>query len=106
MDLTTILFVLSLPFVLLTVYFGTKMIFTKVKIIKVMDVLMMLEGNYINFAAKYTSPLTIKLPYWFIYFICYLFAAFLQLSKFSIGIECNDGLVIPLTSGLPPGPCL
>ena len=33
MDLTTILFIFSLPFVLLTVYFGTKMIFMKVKII-------------------------------------------------------------------------
>ena len=32
--------------------------------------------------------------------------AFLQVSKSFMGIECNEGLVIPLTSGLPPGPCL
>jgi len=32
--------------------------------------------------------------------------ALLQVSKSLIGIECKEGLVIPLTSGLPPGPCL
>ena len=51
MDLTTILFILSLPFVLLTVYFGTKMIFTKAKIIKVMGVLTMLKGDF-NFIRR------------------------------------------------------
>jgi len=32
--------------------------------------------------------------------------ALLQVSKSLIGIECKVGLVIPLTSGLPPGPYL
>jgi len=41
MDLTTVLFILSLPFVLLTVYLGQKMIFTRVITIKEMAVLMM-----------------------------------------------------------------
>jgi len=32
--------------------------------------------------------------------------AILQVSKSFIGIESNEGLVIQLTSGLSPGPCL
>ncbi len=58
MDLTTILFILSLPFVLLTVYFGTKNDFYESENYK---------GDFLSIAAKYTSPFTIKLPDWFIY---------------------------------------
>ena len=76
MDLTTILFILSLPFVLLTVYFGTKNDFYESENIKVMAVLTMLKGNIIFIAAKNTSPFTIKLPNWFIYLISNLFACF------------------------------
>ena len=35
-----------------------------------------------------------------------IFDYLLHESKSFMGIECNEGLVIPLTSGLLPGPCL
>ena len=46
MDLTTILFILSLPFVLLTVYFGTKNDFYESENIKEMVAPTMLKGNF------------------------------------------------------------
>ena len=45
MDLTTILFIFSLPFVLLTAYFGTKNDFYESENYKGDGVLTMLRGN-------------------------------------------------------------
>ena len=55
---------------------------------------------------KYTSPFAIKLPNEKnISFVIFL-PALLHVSKSFIGIECNEVLVIPLTSDLLPCPCL
>ena len=63
MDLTTILFILSLPFVLLTVYFGTKNDFYESENYKgdgcAHDVK---KVNLLLITSKYTGPSTIKLP--------------------------------------------
>ena len=107
MDLTTILFILSLPFVLLTVYFGTKNDFYESENYK---------GDGCAHDVKrwiyYQSPLNTQVHLLSncqtglnISFVIFS-PAFLHVSKFFMGIECKEGLVIPLTSGLLPGPCL
>ncbi len=107
MDLTTILFILSLPFVLLTVYFGTKNDFYESENYK---------GDGCAHDVKrwiyYQSPLNTQVHLLSncqtglnISFVIFS-PAFVHVSKFFMGIECKEGLVIPLTSGLLPGPCL
>ena len=107
MDLTTILFILSLPFVLLTVYFGTKNDFYESENYK---------GDGCAHDVKrwiyYQSPLNTQVHLLSncqtglnISFVIFS-PAFLHVAKFFMGIECKEGLVIPLTSGLLPGPCL
>ena len=107
MDLTTVLFILSLPFVLLTVYFGTKNDFYESENYKgdgcAHDVkrwyyLLLPLNTHVHLLSNCQTGLYIS----FVIFS----PALLQASKSVMGIECNEGLVIPLTSGLLPGPCL
>ena len=107
MDLTTILFILSLPFVLLTVYFGTKNDFYESENYKgdgcAHDVKRWLSYELpLNTQVHLLSNCQTGL---YISSVIFL-PAILHVSKSFIRIEYNDGLVIPLTSGLAPGPCL
>ena len=107
MDLTTILFILSLPFVSLTVYFGTKNDFYESENyngdgcahdVKRWLYLLSPLKTHVHLLSNCHTGLYISFVIWL--------PAFLHVSKSFIGIECNEGLVIPLTSGLAPGPCL
>ena len=107
MDLTTILFILSLPFVLLTIYFGTKNDFYESENYKGDGCAHDVKRWFYFFSPVKTQVHLLSNCQTGLYISFVIFSpAFLQVFKSFIGIECNDGLVIPLTSGLPPGPCL
>ena len=100
MDLTTVLFLLSLPFVILTAYFGTKSNFYESDNYKGDGCAMTLKDD-LFFSTFYASPSTIKLPDRFINIFRNFRPAFSQLSKSSIGIECREDLLCRLPQDDP-----